>query len=131
MLLKINLNTNLKKSWILNKSNTFIYHIFYFFNIYFVRTGTRTQNLQVKSLLLYQLSYAINFKTMGLEPITPTPKAGTLPITPCHLERIGLEPTILCLQNIRVNQITLPPLFYYKVPNRIRTDDLVVNSHTL
>ena len=47
----------------------------------------RTRTLLVNSQALYQLSYAnkILFKTMGLEPITPTPKAGTLPITPCHL----------------------------------------------
>ena len=51
---------------------------------------------------------------MGLEPITPTPKADTLPITPCSnlhkfLERIGLEPTILCMQNIRDNQLHYRP----------------------
>jgi hypothetical protein len=31
-------------------------------------------------------------------------------LTNTELERIGLEPTVLCMQNIRDNQITLSPL---------------------
>lgn len=42
---------------------------------------------------------------MGLEPITPVPKTGTLPITPCHKQL-----NIIYTPLIQMSQ-TIQPLF--------------------
>ena len=60
--------------------------IFYFLYVILRALGIEPRTSELKARCSNQLSYALyTFRTMGLEPITPAPKANTLPITPCSL----------------------------------------------
>ena len=70
---------------------------------YFESAGNWTQDLRVKSPLLYQLSYTPNLGEKGIEPMIPVLKTDVLPL--------NYSP--------------------YATPSWTRTSNLMINSHTL